>query len=133
LRAPEDTAEAFVNAPTLTDVLEEVADPSLAKVVREAVWFCWEQGRPGYSPTAERRRFMQNYIGRIPTARLLDEAWVACPAEEKDAMRARVLRRISEPEEKSAPNLDSLSDDQVQNLYWGTLRKIATESRYASI
>lgn len=70
LRAPEDTAEAFVNAPTLTDALEEIADPSLAKIVREAVWFCWENGRPGYTPSQERRRFIQNYVaGRIPTAR----------------------------------------------------------------
>jgi hypothetical protein len=35
-----------------------VADPELARIVREAVWFCRENGRPNYSPTPERRRFM---------------------------------------------------------------------------
>jgi hypothetical protein len=75
LRAPENAAEAFLAAPTLADALDEIADPALARVVDEAVWFCWQQGRPNYSPSPKRRQFMQDYIaGRIPTARLLDEA-----------------------------------------------------------
>jgi hypothetical protein len=74
LRAPEERADAFMDAPTAIDALDEVADPDLARVVREAVWFCWENGRPNYSPSPNRRKFMQEYIaGRIPTARLLDE------------------------------------------------------------
>ena len=62
-------------AATAADALDEVANPDLARIVKEAVWFAWENGRPGYSPNLERRRFMQEYVaGRIPTARLLDEA-----------------------------------------------------------
>ena len=129
LRAPEDAAEAFMQAPTLQDALEEIADPALARIVNEAVWFCWEQGRPGYSPTAERRRFMKDYIaGRIPTARLLDEAWNACQAEEKDIMRASVLGQITNEEGPGEPNLEELNDSEVDRLYHATMKKIAVDS-----
>ena len=130
LRAPEDTSDAFLNAPTVNDALDEIANPALARIVRESVWFCWENGRPEYSPSAERRRFMQNYVaGRIPTARLLDEAWAACKAEERDAMRASVLRQVSEPDNKPvAQALEGLADDEVDRLYHATLRKIAKDS-----
>jgi len=111
LRAPEEAAEAFLNATTINHALNEIADPSLANIVREAVWFCWEQGRPGYSPTPERRRFMQDYIaGRIPTARLLDDAWTACRTEEKNVMRTSVLSQIETDSEPTAPDLESLDD-----------------------
>jgi len=130
LRAPEDAAEAFLSAPTLADALDEIADPALAKVVDEAVWFCWQQGRPNYSPAPERRKFMRDYIaGRIPTVRLLDEAWAACQADEKDAMRASVLGQVQGDPEPDALNLDSLNDDEVDRLYHGTMRKIANDSR----
>lgn len=131
LRSPEEAADAMLNAPTLADALDEIADPSLAKIVEEAVWFCWQQGRPGYSPTPERRRFMQTYVAaRIPTARLLDEAWAACQGKEKSMIRDMVLRQVGESEQKnSPPDLDGLSDEQVEKLYRGTMRKIAVESR----
>jgi len=45
LRAPEEAAAAFLNVPTINEALHEIADPALANIVREAVWFCWEQGR----------------------------------------------------------------------------------------
>jgi hypothetical protein len=132
MRAPEDIADVLLNAPTLSDALDEIANPAMAKIVSEAVWFCWEQGRPNYSATHDRRRFMREYIaGRIPTARLLDEAWAACQAEEKDALRDSVLGQAREKEE-SVPDLDGLTDDEVQHLYRGTLRKVALDSRRAS-
>jgi hypothetical protein len=134
LRAPQETAEAFMDAPTASDALEEIANPALAKIVDEAVWFCFEQGRPGYSPTPARRRFMRTYVaGRIPTARLLDEAWAACQDDERDAMRASVLGPMSNDDPSSAPDLDNLSDDDVDRLYHGTLRKIAADSRRGSV
>jgi hypothetical protein len=133
-RAPEEKAHAFMDAPTTIDALDEVADPELARIVREAVWFCWENGRPNYSPNRERRRFMQDYIaGRIPTARLLDEAWAACQAAEKDALRSGLLQQVSEPDDtQHAPNLDGLSDEAIDSLYHRTLRKMAEDSRHRS-
>lgn len=129
LRAPEDAAEAFLSAPTLVDALDEIADPSLANIVREAVWYCWEQGRPNYSPSPERRKFMREYIaGRIPTARLLDEAWAACQTDEKDVTRANVLQQVEEEAQASALDLESLDDSEVDRLYHSTLKKIATDS-----
>lgn len=130
LRSPEDTADALLHAPTLGDALDEIADPSLSKIVSEAVWFCREQGRPNYSPTTERRKFMREYIaGRIPTARLLDEAWAACQTEEKDVLRATVLRTSNVDETRVEADLDDLSDDEVKVLYRGTINKIARNSR----
>jgi hypothetical protein len=74
---------------------------------------------------------MQSYVAqRIPTARLLDEAWVACQAEEKNAMRASVLGQIEEQKQASALDLDSLNDVEVDRLYHGTLKRIANDSRY---
>jgi hypothetical protein len=130
-RAPEEKADAFMDAPTAIDALDEVADPELARIVREVVWFCWENGRPNYSPTPERRKFMHEYIaGRIPTARLLDEAWAACQAAERDALRSGLLRQVSEPDDtQPAPHLDGLSDEAIDSLYHRTLRKVAEDSR----
>jgi len=73
---------------------------------------------------------MADYIAdRIPTARLLDEAWFACQAEEKNVMRASVLGQIDYETEPSAPDLKSLDDAEVERLYRGTLRKVAADSR----
>ena len=44
LRAPEDASEAFLNAPTISHALNEIADPALAKIVSKAVWYCWTHG-----------------------------------------------------------------------------------------
>jgi hypothetical protein len=130
LRAPEESSETLLNVPTLSDALDAIADPDLAHIVREAIWFCWENGRAEYSPTPERRRFMQSYVaGRIPTTRLLDQAWDVCQAEERDVMRASVLGQVTEPDERRAPDLDNLSDEDVDRLFHGTMRKIAVDSR----
>ncbi len=129
LRAPEEVRDALLNAPTLADALDEIADPALGKIVNEAVWYCWEQGRPNYSPTVERREFMRYYIAvRIPTVRLLDEAWVTCQAEERDAIRARVLSQFSGDRQTGVPDLEGLDDGEVDHLYHSTLRRIAADS-----
>lgn len=40
---------------------------------------------------------MQDCVaGRIPAARLLDEAWAACQAGERDALRVGVLRQAND-------------------------------------
>jgi hypothetical protein len=86
-------------------------------------------------PTKERKRFIESYIaGRIPTAALLDEARRACQEEEKDVVRASILRQSSEAEETrpATPDLDSLSDNEIDHLYHGTLRKIVSDSRRSS-
>jgi len=73
---------------------------------------------------------MQSYIAeRIPTARLLDEAWAACQVEEKNVLRAGVLQQVETGVEPATPDLESLDDQEVDLLYHGTLRKIAADSR----
>ena len=75
---------------------------------------------------------MQDYVaGRIPTARLLDEAWAACQTAEKDGMRSGLLGQASETQstKPNMPDLEELDDDEVNRLYHATLKKIAADSR----
>jgi hypothetical protein len=108
LRAPDQKSDAFMDACTASDALDEIADPEVSRLVSEGVWVCWENGRPNYSPNPERRQFMRDYIaGRIPTARQLDEAWSACQTAERNAMRSGLLQQITEPDDtQHPPNLD---------------------------
>lgn len=125
LRLPRDIGDRLVETFGLDDLFDQLADPQFKSVIEEAVWFCWQYARPNYAPTRQRKQFMQAYIaGRIPTATLLDEAWKACQEAEKDATRSAVLGQINQPEQISAPDLDSLSDQEVESLYHRTLRQV---------
>jgi hypothetical protein len=78
LRLPQTASELWMYSTSLQEALDTVAAPEYKRLVEEAVWYCWGHGRANYSPTRARRQFIQDYVaGRIPTARLLDEAWNA--------------------------------------------------------
>jgi hypothetical protein len=78
LRLPQTASEMWMYSTSLQEALDTVAAPEYERLVEEAVYFCWGHGRANYSPTRARRQFIQDYVaGRIPTARLLDEAWAA--------------------------------------------------------
>lgn len=129
-RLPEDVAEAWQYSLSPQDALDDIAKPEFAKIIEEAVFFCWENGRPNYMPTPERRQFLRDYVAdRIPNARLLDEAWKACQAEERDALRSGLLSQLSgpEPQAPTEDDLNELSDDQVKELYGSTRRQIAKD------
>jgi hypothetical protein len=82
-------------------------------------------------PTPERRRYLREYVaGRIPNARLLDEAWKACQIEERDALRSGLLSsfHLEQPATPSDGDLNELSDDAVRDLYQRTRRQIARDS-----
>jgi hypothetical protein len=115
---------------SLQEALDTVAAPEYKRLVEEAVWYCWGHGRANYSPTRARREFIQEYVaGRIPTARLLDEAWNACQAAEKDALRSALFGQVApQPERDQQPDLDNLSDTEINRLYTGALRKNAIEA-----
>jgi hypothetical protein len=114
---------------SLQEALDTVAAPEYKRLVEEAVWFCWAHGRANYSPTRARREFIQDYVaGRIPTAHLLDEAWAACQVAEKDALRSALFGQVTSSEVEQQPDLDSLSDAQINKLYTGALRKNAVEA-----
>jgi hypothetical protein len=61
-RLPEEVAEELQDIFFVEDVMDRLADPALARIVAEACWFAFEHGRPGYSPTSERKYFMRKYI-----------------------------------------------------------------------
>jgi hypothetical protein len=95
LRLPEQVSEIWVYSTSLQEALDTVAAPEYKRLLEEAVYFCWGHGRANYSPTRERRQFIQDYVaGRIPTARLLGEAWNACQAAEKDALRSTLFGQV---------------------------------------
>jgi hypothetical protein len=131
MRMPEQASEMWMYSTSLQEALDGIAAPEYQGLVQEAVWFAWEQGRPNYSPTSERRSFLQDYIaGRIPTARLLDEAWAACQAAEKDSLRSALFGQVAplQTELEQQPDLESLSDVQIDRLYNDALRKNAVEA-----
>jgi hypothetical protein len=130
LRLPQQASEMWMYFTSLQEALDTVAAPEYKRLVEEAVWFCWGHGRANYSPTLQRRQFIQDYVaGRIPTARLLDEAWAACQVAEKDALRSTLFGQLeAQPEREQQPDLDSLSDAEINKLYTRALRKNAVEA-----
>jgi hypothetical protein len=129
LRLPQQVSEMWMYSTSLQEALDTVAAPEYKRLVEEAVWFSWSHGRANYSPTRARRQFIQDYIaGRIPTAHLLDEAWAACQVAEKDALRSALFGQITTSEVEQQPDLDSLSDTEINRLYTGALRKNAVEA-----
>jgi hypothetical protein len=130
LRLPQQASEMWMYSTSLQEALDTVAAPEYKRLLEEAVFFCWGHGRANYSPTRARRQFIQEYVaGRIPTARLLDEAWAACQAEEKDALRSTLFGQITPSQSGlEQPDLDSLSDSEINRLYTGELRKNAVEA-----
>jgi hypothetical protein len=131
LRLPETVSEMWVYSTSLQEALDAIAAPEYKRLVAEAVWFCWGHGRANYSPTRDRRKFLQDYVaGRIPTARLLDEAWAACQSAEKDSLRSALFGQVtpSQTGVETQPDLDSLSDTEINRLYGSALKKNAIEA-----
>jgi hypothetical protein len=130
LRLPETASQMWLYSTSLQEALDGIAAPEYKSLVNEAVFFCWGNGRPNYTPTRARREFIHDYVAnRIPTARLLDEAWNACQAAEKDALRSTLFSQVTpQAELEQEPDLDSLNDQQIDNLYHGALRKNAVEA-----
>lgn len=130
LRLPQTASEMWMYSTSLQEALDTVAAPEYKRLVEEAVWFCWGHGRANYSPTRARREFIQEYVaGRIPTAHLLDQAWDACQAAEKDALRSTLFGQVAtQPERDQQPDLDSLSDSEINKLYTGALQTNAVEA-----
>jgi hypothetical protein len=131
LRLPKTASEMWMYSTSLQEALDGIAAPEYKRLVEEAVWFCWSHGRANYSPTRARREFIQQYVaGRIPTARLLDEAWSACQAAEKDALRSTLFGQVTsgQNEVSQQPDLESLSDTEIDRLYHSALRTNAVEA-----
>jgi hypothetical protein len=127
-RISEDAADQV--AFTLADPLAFTTDPAMRPILEEACWFCWEAYRKDYSPSTERRQFLQDYCGgRFVTVALLDAAWEECKVAERDVMRSSLIRQVSneraETPAASPSSLDRLDDVGIDNLYHSTLREYA--------
>jgi hypothetical protein len=131
MRMPQQASEQWLYSLSQQEALDAIAAPEYKRLVEEAVWFCWGHGRANYSPTRDRRKFLQDYVaGRIPTATLLDQAWAACQAVEKDSLRSALFGQVTpgQNEVSQQPNLDDLSDQEINRLYTSTLRTNAVEA-----
>lgn len=130
-RLPEQVADEVKELFGIDEVLDRLADPELKQIVAEAVFFTWEHSRCDYSPTPERRRALREYVGgRIPTVRLLDAAWARIQKDESDAMRSSLVQQFEQEQPShAAPDLEGLSDAEVDRLYHQTLRQFATETK----
>jgi hypothetical protein len=129
LRLPETAAQIWMYSTSLQEALDTIAAPEYDRLLEEAVWFCWGHGRANYSPTRERRQFIHDYVaGRIPTARLLDEAWAACQAAEKDALRSTLFGQVTSSQTEQQPDLENLSDQEINRLYNNALRQNAVDA-----
>jgi hypothetical protein len=61
---------------------------------------------------------------------LLDRAWQACQAAEKDALRSALFGQVTpgQNEVSQQPDLDDLSDQEINRLYTSALRTNAVEA-----
>jgi hypothetical protein len=129
MRMPQTASEMWQYSTSLQEALDAIAAPEYKRLVEEAVWFCWGHGRVNYTPTRVRRAFLQDYVaGRIPTARLLDEAWAACQTSEKDALRSGLFGQVQPSQTEQQPDLEGLSDEEIDRLYTNALRTNAVEA-----
>lgn len=110
-----------------------VHDPHYRDVCDRAVMCVWECATADYSPTDERREFIQRYsAGRPMTLHLLDAAWAACQANEQRHDRSELLAPYQRPEGTPPPSqkqIDEMSDDAVTDLYHRSLRAYSDSVR----
>ncbi|GEM_PF-4841192 len=99
-------------------------DSRYSKVLEQAIFFCFENSQPDYSPTPERRRFLKKYLAsRFPSIRLLRAAWIACQkAEEKGELRdddqPAAAPRLS-PDEAKIQEANALAREIAQKSFSG--------------
>jgi len=116
-RLPRAVKDEWANANTYDEAARYISDPRWAGLVREALWFCWQQACPGYADTPERRAFIERHVGtRIPNVALLNEAWRLCQEHERLDPQLRTVQKVNEDEEELALQLDDLSDAEVASL-----------------
>ena len=76
---------------------------------------------------------MKRHIaGRFVNVGLLDAAWTAVQAAEKDSTRSTLLHGIQQNTESEHPpqaNLDGLSDEEIESLKNRTLREYVRQQR----
>lgn len=119
---------------TLEDPFDFTTDPQMRPILEEACFYCWENYRKDYSPTADRRRFLRDYCaGRFLTVGLLDAAFDECKSVEKDATRSALFNQVGNDTEEtiegSSLTLDRMDDAGINDLYHRTLREYARNVR----
>jgi hypothetical protein len=97
-----------------------VDDPDYDEVIQRAIGFCWEQSRTDYTPTAERRAYLKQYLaGRFPSFDLLDSAWKNCQVAEQYA----VAHTESTPTGQDLQKLYDENPEEFERLRVASLRQ----------
>jgi hypothetical protein len=117
--------------------VEILTDPAYRELLDTAVLYVWELAQEDYSPTAERREFIQNFAaGRPLTLTLIGSAWTACQDKEKRYERGELLEQYQRPEDTAPPTakeLDAMDDQEFQRLYRDSIRAYAQQIRGAGV
>ncbi len=101
----------------------DLDDPAYRPVVDAAVFFCWEQTEPAYSPTPERRAWLLDYFKNRPLSfPLVAQAFKALQQAEA---RGYTNQLLAPKEISTSGSLDDLSDEQVNSLYANTRKYVA--------
>jgi hypothetical protein len=117
--------------------VEILRDPAYRDLLDTAVLWVWELAQEDYSPTAERREFIQNFAaGRPLTLTLVGSAWAACQENEKRHLRGELLEQYQRPEDTAPPTqkaLDNMGDAEFERLYRDSIRAYAQQIKGAGV
>jgi hypothetical protein len=117
--------------------VEILTDPAYRDLLDTAVLYVWELAQEDYSPTAERREFIQNFAaGRPLTLTLVGSAWAACQENEKRHLRGELLEQYQRPEDTAPPTqkaLDNMGDAEFERLYRDSIRAYAQSVRGSGV
>lgn len=85
-------------------------DARYSKVLESAILFCFENSQPDYSPTPERRQFLENHVaGRFPSVQMLRAGWEL-------RKQAEAKGETQPPEQSHTPNADEQRLNEAQAM-----------------
>lgn len=97
-----------------------ISDPRYLDTCNDCAYFIFVHMTPDYSDTPENREYLSTYAdGRPLTVELLQQAWAA---KKRDALLA-----AERPKPERAPDLDSMSDAEIDEAMHAALRERAKQ------
>jgi hypothetical protein len=111
------------------DPTEFLSDPATVSVRNAAVSFVWFHSRPIQDST-EWRQFQKKYFRLRPIFTLadMDQCYAAFQTDQRSLTRERIIHGEAE-RVPQASDLDALDDQQIDQLYHGSLRRYAAQAK----
>jgi hypothetical protein len=105
-------------------------DPALLPVINEAVKFNWYHSHPHATNDADWIAYRDRILGDRPvTPALLDAAWLRYQNRLDEQNSAPREQRSEEPASDAVEDLNDLTDEEVEQVYKGTVRESARSAR----